>query len=334
MPLNKNQLLRIQTLDRCLRRGRRHTLPELIDKVSEALLRTVSRRTVQNDIQLMRSGELGFEAPIVVRDSKYYTYSDPDFSITDMPLADVGLTALRGAIDILRQFQVFPQIAPAADLIARLEEQVATTDADRRPAILLEGNERAGGLKYIAPLYEAIRARRALRIVYRPFLAPQAREMRVSPYLLKEWRNRWYLLCGRTADASRPTLLPLDRMEGVETDAEAQYNAEPGFDPWAYFDATVGVSRHDEEAKAERVLIKTTAREAPYLLTKPLHATQRKVKDYPDGSVVIELTVIPNTELERELLAYGAHIEVLAPPALRASIGRQLRAAAAPYPSR
>lgn len=332
MPLNKNQLLRIRTLDRCLQRGQLHTLPELIDKVSEALFCNVSRRTVQNDIQLMRSGELGFEAPIEVRNNKYYTYSDPDFSITKMPLADVELTALRGAVDILRHFQVFPQIAPASDLIARLEEFMTLPGADRHPAILLENNERTAGLKYIAPIYEAICARRPLRIIYRPFLAREAREICVSPYLLKEWRNRWYLLCARTADASRPTLLPLDRMEGIETDDEAQFNAVPGFDPWTYFDATIGVSRAEDETP-KRVLIKVTAREAPYLLTKPLHHTQRKVKDLPDGSVVIELNVIPNVELERELLSYGAHIEVLAPASLRASIGQQLRTAAAPYPN-
>lgn len=92
MPANKNALLRYKTIDRCLRnRSREWTLEDLIEACSDALYEYsgkddyVSRRTIQTDIQRMRSSELGYNAPIVVYDNKYYTYSDPDYSITDTP---------------------------------------------------------------------------------------------------------------------------------------------------------------------------------------------------------------------------------------------------------
>ncbi len=50
-------------------------------------LTRVYRRTIQMDIQFMRSEKLGYNAPIVVRDHKYYEYEDPDYSITDTPLS-------------------------------------------------------------------------------------------------------------------------------------------------------------------------------------------------------------------------------------------------------
>ena len=89
MSVNKLALIRYKTIDDCLcNRRRKWTLEDLIEKVGEALYDTegistgVSRRTIQADIQLMRSDKLGYNAPIVIRDKKYYCYEDADYSIT------------------------------------------------------------------------------------------------------------------------------------------------------------------------------------------------------------------------------------------------------------
>ena len=83
MPVSKNALIRYRTIDRCLRNHyRKWTLADLIDACSDALSEyegrdeNVSRRTVQADIQMMRSDKLGYNAPIVVRQNRYYTYED------------------------------------------------------------------------------------------------------------------------------------------------------------------------------------------------------------------------------------------------------------------
>ena len=93
MPVNKNALLRYKIIDRCLRnRYRRWTIEDLVDEISEALYdmegirKGISLRTVQNDIQIMRSDKLGYNAPIEVYDQKYYKYADPNYSITELPL--------------------------------------------------------------------------------------------------------------------------------------------------------------------------------------------------------------------------------------------------------
>lgn len=91
MPVNKNALLRYKTIDICLRnRARKWTLEDLIVACSDALYEYtgkdeyISRRTIQLDLQKMRSDELGYNAPIVVKDKRYYTYEDPDYSITNI----------------------------------------------------------------------------------------------------------------------------------------------------------------------------------------------------------------------------------------------------------
>lgn len=108
MPANKNALIRYKTIDICLRnRYRKWTLDDLVDACSDALYdmegiaKGVCARTVQMDIQMMRSDKLGYNAPIEVYDRIYYRYADPSYSITDMPLSIDDCRLLKKAILML-----------------------------------------------------------------------------------------------------------------------------------------------------------------------------------------------------------------------------------------
>ena len=108
MPANKNALIRYKTIDNCLRnRYRRWTLDDLVDACCEALYdmegitKGVCTRTVQMDIQIMRSDKLGYNAPIEVYDKIYYRYADPGYSITEMPLSMDDCRLIKKAITLL-----------------------------------------------------------------------------------------------------------------------------------------------------------------------------------------------------------------------------------------
>lgn len=74
----------------------------------------------------------------------------------------------------------------------------------------------------------------------------------------------------------------------------------------------------------QQVVIKVDAGTAPYLLTKPLHGSQQVEGRGDDGRVTLTLDVVVNPELERLLLGFGYHIEVIAPQHLRDSIARHV----------
>lgn len=108
MPANKNALIRYKTIDNCLRnRYRRWTLDDLVEACSDALYdmegitKGVCARTVQMDIQIMRSDKLGYNAPIEVYDRIYYRYADPNYSITEMPLSIEDFKLIKKAIILL-----------------------------------------------------------------------------------------------------------------------------------------------------------------------------------------------------------------------------------------
>ena len=108
MPANKNALICYKTIDRCLRnKYRRWTIDDLTEACSDALYemegitKGVSLRTVQGDLQIMRSDKLGYNAPIEVYDRIYYRYAEPDYSICDMPLSEDDCDLIKKAVDLL-----------------------------------------------------------------------------------------------------------------------------------------------------------------------------------------------------------------------------------------
>ena len=114
MPANRNALIRYKTIDACLRnRRKKWTLEKLIDAVSDALYelegieKGISKRTIQADMQMMRSDKLGYNAPIVVTDRKYYAYNDTGYSITNAPINNNDIDKMKEIVGVLKQFNGF-----------------------------------------------------------------------------------------------------------------------------------------------------------------------------------------------------------------------------------
>lgn len=338
MPLNRSTLIRISTIDRCLQnRYRRWTINDLIDACTDALaefegrVNPVSRRTFQNDLALMRSDRLGYNAPIVVRENKYYEYEDPDYSITHLPLNEEGLDALNSALDILRQLQGFPQLATSIDTISKLNEQISRQTGSHIPAMDMEYVPGYRGAQFIGKIYDAVRKQQTILIEYQSFKARQPNVFPVYPYLLKEYRNRWFLIGEKASNrAPRINIFALDRIHSVELDRKHPFRKCVDFDPEHYFDDTIGVTRLISD-KPSRVVIKVDRDQAPYVETKPFHQSQKVEQRYGNGSILISLKVIINNELERLLLGYGGHIEVIAPPSFREKVAESVRIAASHY---
>jgi len=201
MATNKLALIRYKTIDTCLRnRLKRWTLDALIEKVSQALFEYegiengVSKRTIQSDIELMRSNKLGYNAPIVVIDRKFYTYEDADYSISKSPVTDADMGKMKEIVSVLKQLNGFQYFEEMSDMIARLENTLHKSSANGKSYIHFENNQQLKGLHFIGPLYKAVINKIPLLIEYKSFKASQSSKAVYFPYLLKEYRNRWFLL--------------------------------------------------------------------------------------------------------------------------------------------
>jgi predicted DNA-binding transcriptional regulator YafY len=329
MSINKNALIRYKTIDACLQnRYRKWTLEDLVTACSEALYeyegigKGVSVRTVQMDIQLMRSEKLGYNAPIIVLDKKFYTYEDPKYSITNIPLTAQDLSTLGEVVTLLKQFKGFTHFQEVDGMVGRLEHKIFVGKNAQSVIVDFEKNEQLVGLEYLAPLYEAITKKCVLSVDYQSFKAREMQQFVFHPYLLKEYRNRWFVL-GFREKIKDPQILALDRIQRLEKLKIAFYT-EGSLDA-SFFDDLIGVTKN-HGMRPVKVVFFANKKMTPYILTKPLHPSQEIEEERTDGTV-FSLKVIWNFELERELLGFGEAIEVLLPHRLRDMMQKRLQKA-------
>ena len=320
MPANKNALIRYKTIDACLRnRYRIWTLNDLIDACSDALYdcegrqENLSRRTIQKDLAIMRSNKLGYNAPIEVYDGKYYRYSDPDYSIMNMPISDKDYRLLNEVVGLLSQFEDFEFFQQISDMVSRLQDMLSITHDNRKPVVMMDTNRLLRGLKWLNPIYHCIENHIAIRIIYRKYHAKKDRETVFFSVLLKEYNNRWFLF-GRNEDEDKVVILALDRIVSIDQMPDKPFLKMKDFNPDEWFKDIIGVTRPNQPVV--QVLIHVEKDETGYIETKPLHSSQMLVADHDDGSKDYSLQIIPNRKFFNAILSFGPGITVKSPKSL------------------
>lgn len=317
MPANKNALIRYKTIDNCLRNYyRQWTLEDLVDACSDALYemegidKGVSVRTVQGDIQMMRSDKLGYNAPIEVYDHKYYRYADKDFSITNMPLSQNDYEVMQEAIDMLRQLEDFSQFSEMSDVVSRLQDKLAIGKHNRKPIVNFDKVPDLKGLRMLNPLYNYIANKQTLRIMYQSFNATKPVEFILFPYLLKEFRNRWFLF-GSKASNMLMYNLALDRIVSVEP-CDEPFKENPQFDSEHFFDDVIGVSKN-LTSTPRKIKFWASKDQSNYILTKPIHPSQKVIKTNDDGGTIFSIEVVINFEMYSIFMSYGPGVKIIYP---------------------
>lgn len=335
MPINKLALIRYKTIDNCLQnRFRKWTLEDLMEAVSDALYeyegmtKGISKRTIQLDIQNMRSEKLGYNAPIIVIEKKYYSYEDKNYSITNNPLSQQDMGTLNEVLGVLKQFKGFGYFQELTGMVTKLEDKLYKQQHKGKSYIDFEKNELLKGLEFIDPLHKAIINKTALHLIYKSFKAKTASEMIFYPYLLKEYRNRWFIL-GIHKKGTSVINLALDRIVAIKELPLEKYLKNTMIDIETYFDDVIGVTKMPGQ-QVINVIMKVDNTNAPYIITKPLHGSQKVLKEATDG-IIFSIDVVWNFELERELLGFGESLKILAPKRLRGKIVSRYKKAIEAY---
>ncbi|CAN5267711.1 WYL domain-containing protein [soil metagenome] len=330
MPVNRNALIRYRTIDNCLKnRYRKWTLEDLINACSDALYeyegmdKGVSRRSVQADLEMMRSNKLGYEAPIIVVNKKYYTYADKNFSIINSPINQQDMQVLSEVSGLLKQFKGFSHFADLSEMVSRLEDKIYTQKTHSAPVIDFEKNDGLRGLEHIEAIRRSIVAKAAMCLSYQSFRARDASTFCFSPYMLKEYRNRWFVLGRSHQRNSFLQTLALDRIQAIEATPEDAYMDNQFIDLGTYYNNVIGVTKTPNQRECE-VVFWIDSDNAPYIITKPMHPTQKLLTEDEAGKI-FSIRVVLNFELERELLGFGPKIKVLGPRFLVSRIKHQLK---------
>ena len=222
------------------------------------------------------------------------------------------------------------QFTAVNDVISKLEEHISVHISHHAPVIHMEKMPLLKGIEFIAPLYQYITQKQAVEIEYQTFKDEAILHFTMSPYLLKEYRNRWFVIGSCTLFPGEASTFALDRIQHLRPAPESCFVENRLFDPEHYFDHVIGVTRTLQSPSCH-VELRFNADQAPYVLTKPMHTSQKLLRRYPDGSIDISLQVVHNYELEREIISYAEGVQVLQPASLRNNIQKRLQTAVSLY---
>jgi predicted DNA-binding transcriptional regulator YafY len=322
MPKNKEALIRYRVINRCLIEKTYATKQELKEACERALdIYPIGERTIDADINAMRYDEaLGYNAPIKIdRINKTYYYDNPNYSIDNIPLNEEELDSIVFASKLLEQFkevQVFSTFKGSVQKIVEAINVYRHTSVDEyRDFIEFEKVEEQIGTEYIEPIMQALRNKDVLTIMYKRFNAPRSVSHVIHPYLLKEYRNRWYLI-GYHDKYKEIRTYSLDRIEEIQVENHIKY-IDTGFDAKKYYENVIGISVLDEDPV--EIHIAFTELQAQYIITQPLHHSQELVSEAKDR-YVFKYFLVPNFEFYQQILGWGDEVEVLFPKVVRDKI--------------
>lgn len=322
MPLSKNSFIRYQVIDACLRNKQRPypTIDLLLEKCQERLDKTISLSTIEKDLRAMRElPEPGYYAPIAYdRLHRGYYYTEPGFTISNIVLKEADIDAIEFAARILRQFRGFSIVGRYAEAIDRILDVVDVrrllSQQEFEEYVQFETPVYVEGSGFIEQVIGAIKEKQVLRIEHQSFSRKAPATRIVHPYLLKEYRNRWYLI-GLDNDQNEIRTFGLDRIKSIETTTLPFQQST--FIARDYFRNTIGMIAPQE--KPPLIVLEFRKYQAQYLLTQPIHPSQKIVQD-TDHFVVFSFEVHPTYEFISFILGYGKDVTIISPESLRKQI--------------
>lgn len=331
MPTNKNALTRIVLLDKLLAdRYHSYSIQDMTDIINKQLPEYgqedgVTKRCIEKDIEylefkfpeLIEFERFTVEAYSITTEKAYkkrcIRYADPTFSIFKDKLSEEEKGLLSAALSTIGSFEGLDSFGWLDDFSKRLG--LVTQD----PIIQMSKNL-LENKTLIAEAYSAIQAKSVVKIEYAKFNDSQKRNVIISPYLLKEYNRRWYII-GAAYDTGRILNFALDRILVIKILTGYEYHTAPD-DLNERYEDIIGITYNDESPLYE-IVFWTSDVSAPYIRTKPLHGSQKELKgelaadihknfDLSADGAIFSIECKGNYELIRELTNF-ADLKVLSP---------------------
>ena len=298
------------------------------------------KRVIQLDLQALQDSPFNMEIDSSERlyGSPVYRYADQTQSLFSKPLSDDEKRLLQEVLNTLGQFSGLDNFEWLNDLQEKLNDKRAfgrgEYDKDMtspRKSISFSSNEYLEGKDFLGTLFSLISNKKVVDVDYEPF-GEAPRTIRLYPYLLKQYNDRWYLIGTPLATKQHPynkdfyVNLPLDRMNGIKAVDGVKYvDCEDNFEE--RYEDIIGLTWLKEEEMTE-IIFAVKDSYTGYVDTKPLHGSQVKFpterqvnlhKRYNafDGYTFYGLYIKPNRELYNTIYSTGENILLISPKSIR-----------------
>lgn len=185
------------------------------------------------------------------------------------------------------------------------------------------------GTENLEILIDAIKKRKKLNFTHQKFWDENSKQRFVSPYFLKEFKSRWYLVAKDENDKNNTIkTFGLDRLTNPTLSHQTfEYPTKEVLDN--KFKNCFGVITPDKKI-TQKIVLSFTTFQAKYIKTLPLHETQEIISENTE-ECVFSINIHPTDDFIFELISYGDSVKVLEPKSLIETIKRKHQKALAQY---
>ncbi|MCI9845624.1 WYL domain-containing protein [Flavobacterium pectinovorum] len=165
---------------------------------------------------------------------------------------------------------------------------------------------------------KAIQKRLPISFMHDSFYHLKKEEYLLKPYFLKQYQNRWYVV-GETDKGYRT--FGIDRIENIKLGTK-KFKAKTD-EAKEKFRNVIGLNYVDH--KLQTIKLSFHFSQKPYVLSLPIHHSQKEINMDNVDTFDIELYIHPNFEFSQQVLKYGSLVKVIEPKWLAEEIKEELR---------
>lgn len=327
MPRSKQQLVRYRIIDNELRNRSWIKSTHLKKIIEDKLNKSVDIRTIQKDILAMKDdADLAYYAPIEYDNKKKaFRYDDRNYSISNFALHTSEINALKfyaSCLQIYSEYGLFKDFSSAIHKIITGISIKSFLKKETNPDLIIQTDTviNIAGTEFLELIVQAIDEKSNISFLYEKFTGEQNKQERtISPFLLKEYRNRWYVL-GMSGKEKKIKTFGLERMYSVSL-AGGNYEKDSAFDPEKYFKHSFGITTPDGDI--QRIVLEFSKNQIPYIKSLPIHPTQQILSETAEV-LTISIEIIPSYELYEYILGKMPDVKVISPAAISTQIKEML----------
>lgn len=339
MPVNKDALKRYRIIDRILSDPNHdYTTDDILTKVNREC-ESVTKRMIQKDIKALEA-DFGKKMLRNAGGRGTVRYEDQSEPLFYQELTWEEEEVLREALRSLGQFEGLDNFTWLEMLKKKLEMK---DDSHQIPSISFSKND---GLQIpvnlLGRLFAAISRKKVIRVTYTPF-NQGPRDFNVYPYQLKQFNDRWFLLCCPMAterhlfDPKFILTLALDRLNERFDYLEEEDYIDCAVDLKARFDEIIGVTLYSDK-DLEDIYFAVSDTSLDYIRTKWIHTTQIELDDetqkyfrskYPllSDHTFFSIECRENSELYAKFASYMGDVTLVEPVYMRERMIEKMRTA-------
>lgn len=273
----------------------------------------VSAKSIHRDFIFMRDR---LRLPLKYDDLKFgYFYTRPVRDFPTLQLTEGELFAMLVAEKAVQQYRgtAFekPLVTAFKKMAAALPETVSLSLRDLDKSVSFRTSaEPILDLKVFDTLAQATARQEQLRMMYRKPGSAKSEERTIDPYHLANINGEWFLFAHDHMRNDLRTFVPA-RIQSVARTGR-KFERPQNFSLERTLSGSFGV--HSGEGRYD-VVIRFDSEVADYVREKRWHSSQT-LKELPRGGVELRLKLSGLEEIERWVLGWAGHAEVIEPPEL------------------